>query len=173
MKKDNKSITVSKDKIIVNYHDTMKHFIYSLPKDSPTRDISLFGKVFKGTKASDIQKDFLNPQQRELFDDLVYAKKHMSKAEINKLSLIKKYRIKVLSKEVEKVLTKWKNEIVYSKIDSLLMKLFPNSPLVKDIVNMPYEDVEDLYKNNIDIHSIASELQIAQYLAEKGLFPKI
>jgi hypothetical protein len=172
MKKNNKSITVSKDKLIVNYHDTNKHFIYTLDQ-SPNRDISLFGKMFKGTKASEIKKDFLSAAHRELFDDLVYAKKRMTKSEINNLPLFKRYRVKVLSKEVEKVLTQWKNEIVYSKIDSLLMKLFPNSELVKDIVDMPYKDVEELYSNDIDIHSVASELQIAQYLSEKGLFPKI
>lgn len=173
MKKENKSITVSKNKITVNYHDTSKHFTYVIPKDSPTRDISLFGKTFKGTKASEIKKDFLTPQQRELFDDLVYAKNHMTKSEINNLPLIKKYRVKVLSKEVEKVLTAWKNEIVYSKIDSLLLKLFPKSPVVKQLVDIGYEDVEDLYKNNISIHSLVTETQIAQYLSDKGLFPKL
>lgn len=173
MKKENKSITVSKNKITVNYHDTSKHFSYVIPKDSPTRNISLFGKTFKETKASEIKKDFLTPQQRELFDDLVYAKNRMTKSEINNLPLIKKYRVKVLSKEVEKVLTRWKNEIVYSKIDSLLLKLFPKSPVIKQLVNIGYEDVEDLYKNNISIHSLVTETQIAQYLSDKGLFPKI
>jgi hypothetical protein len=173
MKKENKSITVSKNKITVNYHDTSKHFTYVIPKDSPTREMNLFGKQFKGTKASEIKKDFLTPEQRELFNDLVYAKHKMTKFEINNLPLIKKYRVKVLSKEVEKALTKWKNEIVYSKIDSLLLKLFPKSPVVKQFVNVGYEDVEDLYHNNISIHSLASEEQIAQYLSNKGLFPKI
>lgn len=173
MKKENKSITVSKNKITVNYHDTSKHFTYVIPKDSPTRDISLFGKEFKGTKASQIKKDFLNTQQRELFNDLVYARHRMTKSEINDLPLIKKYRVRVLSVEVEKVLTAWKNEIVYSKIDSLLLKLFPKSPIVKQFVNIGYEDVEDLYHNDISIHSLASEEQIAQYLSDKGLFPKL
>ena len=172
MKKENKSITVSKNKITVNYHDTSKHFTYVIPKNSPTREITLFGKTFKGAKATHIKKDFLSPEQREIFDDLVYAKSHMTKFEINNLPLIKKYRVKVLAKEVEKVLTAWKNEIVYNKVDSLLLKLFPKSPVVKQLVDIGYEDVQDLYKNDISIHSLVSELEIAQYLANKGLFPK-
>lgn len=172
MKKENKSITVSKNKITVNYHDSAKHYTYMIQKNDPNRDIKLFGKQFKGVKASDIKKDFLTLEQRELFDDLVYARKRMTKFEINKLPLNKKYRVKVLSKIVEKELTKWKNEIVCKKVDSLLVKLFPKSPLVKQIVDMGYEDVEDLYDTPISIHSIASEMQIAEYLVEKGLFPK-
>lgn len=173
MKKENKSITVTKDKMTVNYHDTKKHFTYYIGKDHPTREITLFGKSYKESKAGDAKTDFLTPEQRELFNDLVYAPHTMSKSEINKLPLIKKYRVKVLSKQVEKVLTKWKNEIVYQKIDSLLLKLFPKSSLVKQIVNIGHDDVEDLYKTDISIHSMVSEREIAQYLSHKGLFPKI
>lgn len=172
MKKENKSITVSKNKITVNYHDSAKHYTYMIEKNDPNRDIKLFGKQFKGVKASDIKKDFLTLEQRELFDDLVYARKRMTKFEINKLPLSKKYRVKVLSKIVDRELNKWKNEIVSKKVDSLLLKLFPHSPLVKQIVNMGYEDVEEMNSTPISIHSIATEIQIADYLVGKGLFPK-
>jgi hypothetical protein len=59
MKKQNRSITVSKNKMIVSYHDTAKHFTYVIPKDSPTREINLFGKDFKGVKDNDIKKDIM------------------------------------------------------------------------------------------------------------------
>jgi hypothetical protein len=172
MKKQNKSVTVTKNTITVNYHDNNKHFTYYIEDTHPTKQITLFGKTYKKVNARDVKQDFLDKETRDLFNDLVYARHSMTKSEINKLPLMKRYRVKVLSKQVEKALMRLKNEIVYKKIDSLLLKLFPHSPLVKQIVNIGYEDVDDLYKNDISIHSIVSEEEIAQYLYEKGLFPK-
>lgn len=156
----------------VNYLDTRKHYTYFIDDNDPNKEIKLFGKKFKGSEAPKGKKDFLTPIQREMFDDLVYARHKMSKYEINTLPLMKKYRIKVLSIEVEKVLNQWKQEIIYSKIDNLLLKLFPKSPLVKQLVNTGYEDVKDLYPQNISIHDIVSEIDIAHHLVGKGLFPK-
>jgi hypothetical protein len=172
MKQENKSITVSKTTITVNYHDSNKHFSYKIEKGDPNRDIKLFGKEFKGVKASSIKKDFLKPGDRELFNDLVYARKRMSHFEIEKLPLYKKQTIKVTAKQVERVLNNWKTEIVSKKVDSLLMKLFPNSPVVKQMVDVQYDEKENLYQSSFSIHSIATEEQIAEYLYEKGLFPK-
>ena len=173
MKKENKSISVSGNKMIVTYHDTAKHFIYRLDEKGVTKDIKLFGKSFKGVKASEIKKDFFTKEQRELFDDLVYARHKMSQKEIDALPIVKKYRIKVLSKEVERVLTQWKAEIVTKKVDSLLLKLFPNSPFVKEFVNVQCEQRDKIYCDSINIHSVLSEMEIAEYLSSKGLFPKL
>lgn len=172
MKKDNKSITVSSKKITVNYHDSAKHFTYKIEKGDPNREIKLFGKQFKGVKATDIKKDFLTPEQREIFNDLMYARHHMSKAEIEALPLVKKYRIKVLSKEVERTLTNWKAEVVSKSVDSLLLKLFPNSPVVKQFVGVQVEEKDQFYPDTINLHAVFSELEIAEYLCAKGLFPK-
>ena len=173
MKKDNKSITVTSKRIIVNYHDSAKHFIYKIEKGDPNRDIKLFGKQFKGIQAKDIKKDFFTKEQREIFDDLLYAKHRMSKSEIETLPLIKQYRIKVLSREVEKTLTKWKTEVVSASVDTLLLKLFPKSSIVKHFVETQPNEKDTFYPHNFNIHNMFSELEIAQYLASKGLFPKL
>lgn len=172
MKKDNKSISINGNRMIVTYHDTAKHFIYNLEKPDVTKDIRLFGKKFKGVKAEEAKQDFLNKEHRELFDDLLYARHKMSQKEIDSLPIVKKYRIKVLSKEVERVLTQWKAEIVTKQVDSLLLRLFPNSPLVKQFVNVQCEEKDNIYCNSINIHSLFSEVEIAEYLSSKGLFPK-
>lgn len=173
MKKDNKSITVTSKKITVNYHDSAKHFTYNIEKGDPNRDIKLFGKQFKGVKAADIKKDFFNKEQREIFDDLLYAKHRMSKSEIEALPLMKQYRVKVLSREVEKTLTKWKAEVVSASVDALLLKLFPKSPIVKQFVEVQPDEKDTFYPDSFNIHSMFSELEIAEYLASKGLFPKL
>lgn len=172
-KQENKSVTATSRKITVLYHDSSKHFTYKIEKgDSATREIKLFGKSFKGVKSRDVKQDFLPPHLREIFNDLVYAKHKLTKSEIEALPLIKQYRVKVLSKEVEKVLSKWKAEIVSESVDKLLLKLFPNSSLVKHIVNTKVEEKDAIYSNTVDIHSIFSEVEIAEYLSKKGLFPK-
>lgn len=172
MKKDNKSISVSGNKMIVTYHDTAKHFIYKLEGSDATKEMRLFGKKFKNVTASEIKKDFLSKENRELFDDLLYARHKMSQKEIDSLPIVKKYRIKVLSKEVERVLTQWKAEIVSKKVDSLLLKLFPNSPVVKQFVEVQCEEKDNMNCREINIHSLFSEMEIAEYLSSKGLFPK-
>ena len=169
MKKDNKSITATRSKITIVYHNEGKHYTYKI---DPNRDIKLFGKTFKGVKATDIKKDFLSPQHREIFNDLVYARHRMSKSEIETLPLMKKYRIKVLSREVEKTLNKWKAEVVSKSVDNLLLKLFPKSPIVKQFVNVQMDEKDNIYSDSINTHSIFSELEIAEYLCSKGLFPK-
>jgi hypothetical protein len=173
MKKENKSITVGKDFLTVNYHDTKKHFVYPIQKDHDAlKEVKLFGKSLKGVKATDVKKDFLTPKQREVLDDLLYAKHRMTPKEINDLPVSRKYRVKVISKEVERTLTEWKKEIIFGKIDSLLLKMFPNSSVVKQFVDagVNYENAD--YLNNISIHSLVSEEQIVSYLTSKGLFAK-
>ena len=170
--KENKSITVTSKKITVNYHDNGKHFVYTIEKGDPNRDIKLFGKEFKGIKASEVKKDFLTPDLREIFNDLIYAKHKMSKSEIEALPLMKKYRIKVLSQEVEKVLNKWKTEVVNESIDKLLLKLFPHSTMVKKMVEVKPDERDMIHHEGINTHKMFSEKEIAEYLSSKGLFPK-
>lgn len=160
MKKHVKPITITK-KSIVNL------------SSNPNREIKIFGKEFKGLKAVDIKTDIFTKEQREIFDDLVYAKKRMTKSEIESLPLIKKYRVKVLSIEVEKTLNKWKSEIVNSTIDNLLLKLFPNSKLVKDITNVEPSNVDYIETVDFNIHKMFTEVEIAEYLSSKNLFPKL
>lgn len=172
--KENKSVTITSKKMTVVYHDKSKHFTYRIEKDdSATKDVKLFGKSFKGLKSKDVKSDFLPPHLREIFDDLVYAKHKLSKSEIDALPLMKQYRVKVLSKEVEKTLSRWKAEIVSESIDKLLLKLFPNSPLVKQITETKMENADVFYSNAVDIHKMFTEKEIAEYLASKGLFPKL
>jgi len=170
MKKQKKPITVNK-KFIVKLNESV--IVHNIKKDDPNRQIKLFGKEFKGITQQELKKDVFTKEQRELFDDLVYAKKRMTKNEIESLPLIKKYRVKVLSNEIEKTLSQWKSEIVNSTIDSLLLKLFPKSKLVKDIVQVKPSVTDYISADSIDIHKMFSELEIAQHLASKNLFPKL
>lgn len=173
MKKENKSVSVTANKMIVTYHDTSKHFVYKLdPPSERTKELRLFGKKLKENQQKTVAKDFLTPQHREIFDDLLYARHRMSKKEIDSLPIVKKYRITVLSKQVEKALSAWKAEIVSKKVDSLLLKLFPNSPVVKELVQVQCEHKDKMYNDSVNVHSIFSEMEIAEYLSSKGLFPK-
>lgn len=172
MKKDNKTITVTKKRMTVNYHDSAKHFTYVVKKGDPNRDIKLFGKEFKGTKAMEAKDDFLSPRYREMFNDLIYAKKRMTHSEIQALPIARRYTIQVLSKEVERVLNRWKSEVVSKKVDSLLLKIFPNSPIIQQMTSVCATEKDGIYDDSISIHSIFTERQIAEYLSEKGLFPK-
>jgi hypothetical protein len=62
---------------------------------------------------------------------------------------------------VQKAINRWKQEIVNDRMDTLLLNLFPKSPIVKQMVNIGEDDA---IKCNIS----AKDLKLNPYLiAEK------
>lgn len=169
--KQNKTISVNAKTMSVVYTDTKKYYIYDIDNQDPTRDVKLFGKKFKGVTAQD-SKDYLNLKQRRILDDILYSKGKYSAEQIQKLPLMRQYYLLEGAFKVEKALYQWKKELVSKKVDNILLKLFPNSKIVRQLVKITegkalYHDV-----NRIDIRNLVSEQQIVAYLQQKGLFPK-
>lgn len=169
--KKNKTISVGAKTISVVYTDTKKYYMYDIDNQDPTRDVKLFGKKFKGVTAHE-SKDYLNPKQRRILDDILYSKGRYNQEQIEKLPLMRQYYLLEGAVKVEKELYQWKKEIVSKRIDNLLLKLFPNSKIIRQLVKITegkalYHDV-----NRIDIRNLVSEQQIVARLQQKGLFPK-
>lgn len=168
----NKTVSVGANKMTVLFTNTRKHFVYQLEKDSPTREITLFGKKLNDIKATDVKEDFLKPAQRQYLNDLLYARQKLSKEEIAKLPLSRQYYVRVVSKNVERALHKWKCEIVNNKIDSLLLKLFPKSNTVKAFVELSSGEKPEVNPANLTIFDLVTEREIVGYLQANNLFPQ-
>ncbi len=169
--KKNKTISVTAKKISVMYVDTNKYYMYDIENQDPMRDVKLFGKKFKGASAHE-SKDYLTPKQRKILDDILYSKGKYTAEQITTLPLMRQYYILEVAAKVEKELYQWKKEIVSKQLDNFLLKLFPNSQLIKQLLKVTegktlYSDV-----NRIDIRNLVSEQQIVARLQQKGLFPK-
>lgn len=168
--KEHKTISVGSKGMSVIYTDTNKHFNYKFD-DSIRQDV-LFGKSLGDVKARDV-KDFLNPSQRQLLDDLLYSKDRYTEQEIKELPLIRQYYITEVSKKVEKVLYNWKRDLINDHVDSTLLKLFPKSKLVKQLVEICKEKRVGMDATRVDIRNLVSEKDIVTYLQNKGLFPPL
>lgn len=168
-----KSICVKADRITVVYADSRKRFTYPIDQPDPNREIKLFGKTLHGVKAMDAKQDPLPLAYRQMLDDILYARQHMTSDEINELPLMRQYNIRVLGAKVERVLHNWKKDIVNTKVDSLLLKLFPRSSFVRQFVELGDGDKPEMDVNHINIFDLVNEFQILQYLQERHLFPTI
>lgn len=168
-----KSICVKADRITVVYADSRKRFTYPIDQPNPNREIKLFGKTLNGIKAGQAKQDPLLPAYRQMLDDILYARHHMTSKEINDLPIMRQYNIRVLGAKVERVLHNWKKEIVNTKVDALLLKLFPRSSFVCQFVQLSEGDKPEMDVNDINIFELVNESQILQYLQERHLFPTI
>ena len=169
--KRNKTISVTAKKMSVIYTDTNKYYMYDIENHESIRDVKLFGKKFKGVAAQD-SKDYLNPKQRRILNDILYSKGKYSSDQIATLPLMRQYYILEVAAKAEKELYLWKKEIVAKRIDNLLLKLFPNSKLVKQLLKITEGKPLHSEINRIDIRNLVSEQQIVARLQLKGLFPK-
>lgn len=168
-----KSICVKADRITVVYADSRKHFTYPINQPDPNREIKLFGKTLHGVKALQAKEDYLPSAYRQMLDDVLYARQHMTKEEINELPIMRQYNIRVLGSKIERVLHNWKREIVNTKVDSLLLKLFPRSPFVRQLIEVGEGQKPEMDVNEINIFDLVNERQILSYLQERHLFPTI
>lgn len=168
-----KSICVKADRITVVYADSRKRFTYPIDQPDPNREIKLFGKTLHGVKAISAKQDSLPTAYRQMLDDILYARQHMTNEEINELPIMRQYNIRVLGAKVERVLHNWKRDIVNSKVDSLLLKLFPRSKFARQFVELSDGDKPEMDVNHINIFDLVNEYQILQYLQERHLFPTI
>lgn len=166
--KEYKTISVGTNGMSVVYTDTNKHFNYKF--DKSIREDILYGKSLGDVKASDV-KDFLNPHQRQLFNDLLYSKGRYTEQEIKKLPVIRQYYITELAEKVDKVLYNWKRDLINERVDSTLLKLFPNSKIVKQLIEICKENRVGMDATRVDIRNLVSEKEIVTYLQTKGLFP--
>jgi|LakMenEpi03Aug12_release.lakeMendotaPanAssembly.Ray.scaffolds.fasta_scaffold02505_26 hypothetical protein len=167
-----KTISVEANKMSVIYTDTNKHYVYKLENQTPTKELVLFGKVYKGQRALSSKDDFLSPTHRRILNDILYSKHRYTDKQIKEMPLIRQYYILDVARKVEKVLYNWKKEIISTRLDNLLLKLFPHSKFMKQFVDVCKENPVGTDVSRTDIRTLVSEQEIVEYLRLKGLFPK-
>lgn len=141
-------------------------------KKQHLRDIVLYGKTLGHVKARDV-KDFLNPHQRRLLEDILYSKGKYTEQEIKHLPLIRRYYITEVAQKVEKVLYSWKRDLINKEVDDMLLALFPKSKIVRQLVDACKEKRVGMDATRVDIRNLVSEKDIVIYLQTKGLFPPL
>jgi len=89
---------------------------------------------------------------------------------VNKMPKRIMLRIITRCEAVQKVINRWKQEIVNEKMDNLLMNMFPKSPIVKQMVGI---EADDTIKCNFSFKDLGlNQIKIAQKLVSLNLLPQ-
>jgi hypothetical protein len=166
MHNPHKTVSANSKGIIVSFGDVNKHkFI----KYEPTgvEQIQLYGTV----KYQKIEQVGFNPIQEKLYAEALYGLNFYTVEELKVMPAEKKRSIMVLYTRVQRMLNRWKQEIIWKQVDNLLISLFPRSPIIKFLSENEYYDRDLECSLTLRDLGITSETLIAEKLIESKLLP--
>lgn len=160
-----KTVSAGSKGIIISFRDANKHRF--MPYENlHVEEIQQKGSV----KYQSLEQPPFNKIQQTLYAEAVYGLSYYSNADVEKMSKSKKLRLLTKYAKAQRILNKWKQEIVYEKVDSLLLALFPDSPITKALVETKGHD-----RSSKETHSFKelglSQQDVANKLIEVKLLP--
>lgn len=127
----NKTVSANSKGIVISFRDVNKHKF--IPYESQyVKQIQLHGT----TKYQQIETVVFNSTQRRIYDEALYGFAVYSPEEIKALSPTKKHFIQKNYHRVQRFLSKWKQDLINQRIDNYLLKLFYNSSMIKEFVEV-------------------------------------
>lgn len=167
MRNSDKTISANSKGIIISYGDVNKHMFASYNRSEYVSKIQLEGTK----KYQKIDVIVLNNVQKDLYHKIVYGFSAYTKEELTAMSKSKKFKTTIAYTKAHRILNRWKQEIINESINSLFIKMFPNSPIVKQIVSINgYDDTLDCSYIHFKDLGI-SRKQIINKLIEFNLLP--
>lgn len=162
----NKTITANSKGIIISFRDDNKPR-YVAYKSKEVADIQHFGKA----KYQEFDKPVLNRTQQKLYSEVLYGIKAYEATELMALSRKDVMRIASVHRRVQLFLNRWKQEIMDSRVNGLLSKLFPNSPVAKAVCSVKGYNRAYTAKYTFKDLGLSQEA-VASKLVEMGFLPK-
>lgn len=162
----NKTVSANSKGIIISFRDANKHRFQ--PYDNlQVEEIQTKGKA----KYQPVERPSFNKIQQQLYAEVVYGLSYYSAEDVNKMSKTKKLRLIARYAKAQRILNRWKQEIVAETVDSFLLTFFPHSPITKVLVETKGYD-----RNHHDTHSFKelglTQEDVAAKLVEVNLLPK-
>ena len=159
--KQNKTVSVNSKGIIISYTDSNKHMFVKFENQDVPR--------YMPAKYQKIEKPVFNEKQHKMYSEALYGLSIYPESMVSKMP--KKILMKIATRTelVQKIINRWKQEIVNDKVDSFLLELFPNSPVVKDMVGI---EADDSIKCNFSFKEVGlNQEKIAKKLISLNLLP--
>lgn len=161
-----KTVSASSKGIIISFRDANKHKF--LPyENSVLEDIQINGHK----NYQQLEQPAFNKLQQKLYAEAVYGLSFYTTEQVEQMSKSKKLRVMAKYAKAQRILNRWKQEIVHDKVDALLLALFPKSPITKILV-----DVKGYDRQSRESHSFKelglSQTDIADKLIEVNLLPE-
>lgn len=161
-----KTVCAGTKGIIISFRDANKH------RFMPYENVQVEEIQSKGTvKYQVLEQPPFNEIQQKLYAEAVYGLSYYSEKDVREMSKSKKLRLLAKYAKAQRVLNRWKQEIVYDRVDSFLLALFPNSAITKVLV-----DTKGYDRSSKDPHSFKelglSPQDVASKLIEEKLLPQ-
>ena len=161
-----KTVSANSRGIIISFKDINKHKFISYDNQS-VNEVQLYGRK----KYQPIEPPVFNSKQQQIYSEAVYGLNIFTKEDLQKLPATKKAAIITHFNKVQRFLNAWKQELVNTKIDSFLLKLFPKSAIIKHMVKI--KGADDSLKDKHSFKELGiSKIMIANKLIEVRLLPK-
>jgi hypothetical protein len=161
-----KTISASSTGIVVSFKDVNKHKFQ--PYESRyTRRIQTAGTP----RRMETEQPYFNKVQQRLYAEVVYGLSYFQDEQLKSMSRSKKLRILARYNKAQRLLNRYKQQIVSHTVDAFLLELFPNSPITKIMVDTQGYSKE--VKTPFTFKELGMTQQhIAEKLVEASLLPK-
>jgi hypothetical protein len=159
--KQNKTVSVNGKGMIISYTDSNKHmFVKFENQDVPKRTF---------VKNQEIEKPVFNQRQHKMYSEALYGLSNFPESMVAKMPKKISMKIALRCDMVQRAINLLKQDIVNQKVDGFLLSMFPNSPLVKSIVNM---EPDESVKCNFSFKEVGLDQEkIARKLVSLNLLP--
>ena len=159
-KNQQKTASATSRGIIICYTDSKKHIYLNYDRKI---------KTSSQPKYQEIEHSPLNQRQQKMYLEALYGTSIYSQESVNKMPRELIIKIETRASLVQKAINKWKQEIVNEGIDNLLSFVFPNSPVVKGMLNIP---ADDSIKCKFTFKELGlNQLKVAEKLVSLSLLP--
>lgn len=164
MRNSDKTISANSKGITIYYGENKKHMFTSYDY---VKKVQIQGT----TKYQKLESFDFNERQEKIYSRLVHGLEAFSNYELNKLSSSVKKRIIVNYTITQKLLNRWKQEIVNEEVNSLFSAKFPKSKTARQMISQ--KGYDDSIQCTISFKDLGiSRKAIANKLIEFGLLPE-
>jgi len=127
----NKTISANSKGLTITFGDVNKHqFVYYNNSNKTVKTIQIDGK----TKYQQFEKPEFNKIQQQLYSQALHGIKVFKHEDVMQMDVEKIREIENTHLRAKHIINQFKQEVSNKKVDGLLAMLFPNSPIVKQML---------------------------------------
>jgi hypothetical protein len=164
----NKTISANSKGITISFGDVNKHqFVYYNNTNDAVRRIQINGTA----KYQAIEHVQFNKVQQCLYNQAVYGLKSFSNEAIMEMEKDQIRNIKEMHNRAMYIINDYKQEVSNAKVDAFLSRIFPNSPIVKQMLSIKGTDPSIKVPISLKDLKITSTM-LSKKLVECNVLPK-
>jgi len=128
----NKTISANSKGITITFGDVNKHKFVYYNNNDVVKNIQVHGK----NMYQNIEEFGFNKIQQKLYAETVYGLKAIPNEVLMEMRVEAIRKIQARHARAKEVINNYKQEVSNNNIDTLLAKLFPKSPIVKEMIKV-------------------------------------